>query len=73
LEHFNDVDTIGHEDTVFGKLKSDRGKRTLPTAATIGLELPRSIGSSVNATVIQEACVQGVSTRSVDDLSRPWA
>ena len=34
---------------------------------------PRRTSEKALAAVIQEAYVQGISTRSVDDLVRPWA
>ena len=34
---------------------------------------PRRLAEKAIAAVVQEAYVQGVSTRSVDDLVRPWA
>ena len=55
-----------------------RWRRTAHLQAAQGLLLPRFLESRRTAekaltAVVQKAYVQGVSTRLVDDLSRPWA
>ena len=37
-----------------------------------GFPEPRRMAGKALTAVIQEACVQGISTRSLDDLSRSW-